>query len=303
MSRKSLFRRGVSASADTIGAMSLARFMGSSRSRFVVRLLGTLSLIGPVALAIPTPASAQIFQPGTQPVGETDGLVIPLQRTALCTRCHATYAADVDPTVTPPHFEPWDSWRGTMMGNAGRDPVFRAALSIAEEDEPDAADFCVRCHSPPAWMRGRSTRPDYDPAAAMGDEPRFRPDPLDVTMSPSDDLDGVACAACHRMTDQTDAQIHNAQLVLADNAEADIRRGPYTYTTVMPSLRSRATTPNRCRISSSVRLAVGSSSTSMVAFWARPRAMVTMRCSATLRSPTATFGSMSTSRRAITSAA
>lgn len=185
----------------------------------------------PLALAIvpllafaPGLAAAQIFQPGTQPVGAAmDALMIEIQPPTVCSRCHADY----DDTG---EFEPWDSWRGAMMANAGRDPVFRAALSIAEEDNPDAADFCVRCHSPPAWLRGRSTHPDYDPDDMVAPS-RFTPD--DSRRAPSHDLDGVSCMVCHRSMDPGADQIHNAQLVINDGANADVRYGPYSYDAAM----------------------------------------------------------------------
>lgn len=176
------------------------------------------------ALTLPAVASAQIFQPGTQPIGaDMDALMVEIQPATICQRCHAAYADEDD-------YEPWDSWRGAMMANAGRDPIFRAALSIAEEDNPAAADFCVRCHSPTAWLRGRSTHADYDPTDL--DMPsRFTPD--DPRRAPSHDLDGVSCMACHRSLDPGADQIHNAQLVINDGANADTRFGPYTYPSPM----------------------------------------------------------------------
>lgn len=175
-----------------------------------------------VALAWSAPARAQIFQPGTQPVGHPDGLVTPIQDTNPCRTCHAGYD-DAD------DYEPWESWRGSLMASAARDPVFRAALAIAEQDHPDAADFCVRCHSPGAWLRGRSEVPDYDPTQTdPANRPRFEADR--ANRPPTDDLDGVGCMVCHRSTDPTDDQLFNARLVIADGAgNGDLRFGPYDY--------------------------------------------------------------------------
>jgi MYXO-CTERM domain-containing protein len=175
-------------------------------------------------LASPSLGSAQIFQPGTQPVGSGEGaLMIEIQPATVCARCHADYDDTDD-------FEPWDSWRGAMMANAARDPVFRAALSVAEVDNPGAADFCVRCHSPVAWLRGRSSHPDYDPSDTLAPS-RFLPD--DPRRAPSHDLDGVSCMVCHRSMDPGPDQIHNAQLVLNDGDTADVRYGPYSYASGM----------------------------------------------------------------------
>lgn len=171
-----------------------------------------------LALAAST-ASAQVFQPGTQPMGEEGGLMRDIQAATVCESCHADYDDEDD-------YEPWDSWRGAMMANAARDPVFRAALSIAEVDNPDAADFCVRCHSPVAWLGGRSSHPDYDPAD-MDRPARFRPD--DPDRAPSHELDGVSCMVCHRSIDPGDDQIHNTQMVINDGANSEVRFGPYSY--------------------------------------------------------------------------
>lgn len=171
-----------------------------------------------LVLSVPSLASAQIFQPGTQPMGHTDGIETLIQASGPCRTCHAGYD-DAD------DYEPWESWRGSLMGSAQRDPVSNAAMAIAEADNADAADFCVRCHSPGAFWRGRTSVPDYD---ASADPPtRFTPD--DPRRQPSDDLDGISCMVCHRMTDPGDAQLFNARLLVNDGALGDTRAGPYVY--------------------------------------------------------------------------
>lgn len=186
-------------------------------------LLDRTRLLLTVALAlIAVPAEAQIFQPGTQPAGAPGGILTPIQASQPCHTCHGGID-DAD------DYEAYESWRGSLMGSAARDPVFRAALAIAEADHSDAPDFCVRCHSPVAWLRGRSEAPDYDATVATDvDRPRFRAD--QAGHPPSDDLDGVACMVCHRSTDPTDAQLFNTRLVLGDGAtDGELRYGPYAY--------------------------------------------------------------------------
>ncbi len=166
-------------------------------------------------------AAAQIFQPGSQPMGDDGGVTTPIQTSETCARCHALY----DPADD---YEPWDGWRGAMMANAGRDPIFLAALAIAEVDNPDAPDFCVRCHSMPAWLRGRSSLPEWSEA----DGPRFL---ADDDGFPSDDYDGVACMVCHRATDDVASDPmapyqQNAQIYFYDGpGEGAYRAGPYEY--------------------------------------------------------------------------
>ncbi len=170
---------------------------------------------------VAAPAHAQIFQPGTQPAGQVGGILVPIQSSGPCRTCHS----GIDDTDD---YEPFESWRGSLMASANRDPVFRAALALAETDLPHAPDFCVRCHSPEAWLRGRSEVPEYDATAPMADRPRFMPDA--AGRPPSDDLDGIACMVCHRSTDPTDAQLFNTRLVLGDGpVDGELRYGPYSY--------------------------------------------------------------------------
>ena len=181
-----------------------------SYARSLVFGLASLAL-----LSLADPAHAQIFQPGSQPVGSghPDALTVGMQTNYTCARCHSNYADDGD-------YEPYDTWRGSMMGNAARDPVARAAMAIAEVDVPGAADFCVRCHSTFTWYNGGSSAPDFDVPTMT---PRFAPDEPGV-LSP--DLDGVACMTCHRSEDPGPTQISNTQLQLSDGQE---RLGPYDY--------------------------------------------------------------------------
>ncbi|MET0592149.1 MAG: multiheme c-type cytochrome, partial [Polyangiaceae bacterium] len=133
-----------------------------------------------------------IFQPGTQP-GE---LTQPIRASAICADCHGQYA-DYDADGT---------WRGTMMANAARDPLFHAALTVARQDEPVSGDLCIRCHAPRAWLFGRS-----EPALISNLEPA--------------DFESVQCDFCHRLNTGPNATpyIGNGQYFVANDF---IRRGP-----------------------------------------------------------------------------
>jgi mono/diheme cytochrome c family protein len=61
-----------------------------------------------------------------------------------------------------------------MMAQAARDPVFRVALAVANQDVLGCGEFCIRCHSPRGWSEGRS------PAS-------------DGSLLKDDDLEGVSC--------------------------------------------------------------------------------------------------------------
>jgi hypothetical protein len=121
------------------------------------------------ALVVPN----EIQQPGTQPnqVGN-------LEAPDKCDNCHGGYNRAVEPAF---------NWRGSMMANAGRDPIFWATLAIAEQDFDGAGDLCIRCHSTGGWYAGRST-------------------PTDGSGLATGDADGVDCDTCHKMTDPNDQE-------------------------------------------------------------------------------------------------
>lgn len=109
------------------------------------------------------------FLPGTQPNTLTSSLF----DAGSCNICHGNYNQAV---------EPYFRWQGTMMANAARDPLFYACLAIANQDATDSGDLCIRCHTPPAWLDGRST-------------------PTDGSAIEQFDRESVQCDFCHRMVD------------------------------------------------------------------------------------------------------
>jgi cytochrome c553 len=135
---------------------------------------------------------------------------------ASCGTCHGNYNASV---------EPWHNWRGSMMGQAARDPFFFACVAVAEQDAPSVGDLCIRCHSPGGWQEGRSV----DTGAGL------------LTVK---DRHGVQCDFCHRAVDHNyvvgssptedvavlatvdplPLQYGNGQFI---NDPAPVRRGPY----------------------------------------------------------------------------
>ena len=113
-------------------------------------------------------AATDIQQPGTQP-----GEATILGSISQCAGCHGYY----DPVA-----EPLENWMGSMMAQAGRDPVFWAALAIAEGDYPGAGDYCIRCHSPRGWHEGRAIPTDGS------------------ALDPNVDQNGIECGICHQLT-------------------------------------------------------------------------------------------------------
>jgi len=114
------------------------------------------------------------FMPGTQPSEDMFELH-PIVPSINCTFCHSDYSITV---------APFDTWVVSLMGQSARDPIWHAALTIANQDANIGGETCIRCHAPGAWLEGRSesgTRDDFVP----------------------DHYDGVTCNACHRMVNPT----------------------------------------------------------------------------------------------------
>ncbi len=124
-----------------------------------------------VAGATPLASTRDDFHlPGTQPLTITDNIPTPDQ----CTSCHANYGQ--------PNVEPFRAWKGSMMAQAGRDPLMYAALAISNQMVPESGETCLRCHLPKGWLEGRSFQAD---GALMN----------------ADDRQGVQCGVCHRLVD------------------------------------------------------------------------------------------------------
>ena len=133
-------------------------------------------LLSPITVTARVSTTARdFFLPGTQPNQMADELLSPPN----CIHCHADYAQF---SGQEPGTESWNAWSGSMMAQAGRDPLFYAALDVANADAANSGEFCLRCHLPRGWLEGRSSAPD-------GSE------------MTEDDLEGVQCLVCHRLVD------------------------------------------------------------------------------------------------------
>jgi len=122
------------------------------------------------ASTVPT----EIQQPGTQP-GEVSNLESPDK----CDNCHGDYDQDIEPAY---------NWRGSMVANAARDPIFWATLAIAEQDFDGSGDLCLRCHTTGGYYAGHTT-------------------PTDGSELASGDADGVDCDNCHKLTNPNQLEL------------------------------------------------------------------------------------------------
>ncbi len=147
--------------------------MKTTRSIFVAALLGW-SGAPAFGQSLPLPTTPNDFlAPGTQPSTITQPL---LPFNDSCIQCH--YGYDASALSEPAR------WAGSMHAHAARDPLFLAAVDIANQDAPGAGDTCFRCHAPTGWLSGRVQ------GAPDGSH-------LDYF----DTAEGVSCHVCHRMVD------------------------------------------------------------------------------------------------------
>ncbi|MEK6674928.1 MAG: hypothetical protein AABZ47_04650 [Planctomycetota bacterium] len=183
----------------------------------------TVAIILSVGLAAAAlvPMTIQDFHlSGTQVGDMPEGSIL---TSGNCAMCHGNY----DP-VNEPH----RNWSGSLMGQAGRDPLFYAQMTTANQDVANVGYFCMRCHVPLSFVTGHAYQPDGST--------------LDET-----DQDGVTCNFCHAMVDPIykpgispveDMPILNAltgipqyygnsMFVLDPNG---VRRGPYSDATTAP---------------------------------------------------------------------
>ncbi|MBI1807980.1 MAG: T9SS type A sorting domain-containing protein [Ignavibacteria bacterium] len=111
-----------------------------------------------------------VFLPGTQV-----GTVEAADDVRVCKQCH--YSNSVERPVGI-----FKDWAGSMMAHSARDPIFYAALAVANKYHPTSGEYCIRCHSPTGWLAGHSE--DFSGQALQGT-----------------DFDGVQCDYCHRSGD------------------------------------------------------------------------------------------------------
>jgi hypothetical protein len=144
--------------------MSVSRFTISITFIFLLFQF-TYAQVNPVPTTI-----NDFFLPGSQP-NQSGNLESPDK----CDNCHGGYDIEVEPAF---------NWRGSMMSQAARDPLFYACLAISNQDAPQSGDLCLRCHTPPGWLEGRSI-------------------PTDGSALTSSDREGVQCDYCHKMVKPT----------------------------------------------------------------------------------------------------
>ncbi len=164
---------------------------------------------------------------GTQPF-----LSFALEPSNNCESCHSGVSL-TGPDTT---FMPFPTWAGSMMANAARDPLFWAAVDIANNDLPGVGDFCIRCHTPTGFYAGHTKDGTGDMNYANGCE-------LSGTVTSAEsklnDYQGITCSFCHRQEvtgpNNEPLDLNNSNVWLDDNAcdnpnsssFGPCRKGPY----------------------------------------------------------------------------
>jgi hypothetical protein len=162
------------------------------------------------------------------------GLASPLEGNEACSNCHQGGTADQSQMAFP-------SWSGSMMANAARDPLFWAALDVANRDVPGVGDFCLRCHAPMAWFGGRVVKDGVGGEVDGANGCLMQGDHDDFD-GKGNDYSGIGCQFCHRIQERGPtgqaAFNFNANIWLDDATQCTengqdqggpCRRGPYRY--------------------------------------------------------------------------
>ena len=169
---------------------------------------------------------------GTQP-----GLLWSIEPADACEGCHRS-SSPQDAALLP-----YTTWSGSMKANAARDPLFWAALDVANRDMPGVGDYCLRCHAPMAWFEGRVSKTATPGQTVNGENGCLLQGNYDQPDYKGNDYAGINCQYCHRMMPKGPAgqstAIGSARLWLDDQTQCTnpdgttyggpCRRGPYRY--------------------------------------------------------------------------
>ncbi|PIV35264.1 MAG: hypothetical protein COS34_03355, partial [Lysobacterales bacterium CG02_land_8_20_14_3_00_62_12] len=173
-----------------------------------------------------TPAVTDFTPHGTQP-----GLDYELLPSGECFGCHAGFGGNQRA------FMPHSTWAGSMMAHAGRDPLFWAALDVANNDVPGVGDYCLRCHSPDGWFGGRVAKSVTGAPINGANGCLLIGDHDDAEFS-GNDYGGIGCHLCHRQVERgalpLGARRDSGNLVIDDSLDCNgdtgpCRIGPYRY--------------------------------------------------------------------------
>lgn len=163
-----------------------------------------------------------------------------------CLGCHSASTENMaflfEDKVQPPlNFSPYTEWRASMMGLAGRDPIFHAQLESEKAMRPTQTGFfdntCYRCHG---VMGQRQVELD-----------KHQPFQHSMVYTLPDDADakygalardGISCAVCHRIAKEElgKTTTFTGQFKLDP---ANVVNGPYDQVVTVPMKNVAGITP------------------------------------------------------------
>ena len=146
--------------------MAFSRRAGRMAAGTGLALLAT----GFVVAAVIDLTIEDFFVPGTQ-IGDVS--VQTYYPPTMCNDCHGDFDYGNDP---------YSTWGGSLMAQAGRDPLFFAQMTTANQDTGNAGYYCMRCHVPMAIPTGHAYQVNGSTLDAR-------------------DREGVSCHFCHSMVD------------------------------------------------------------------------------------------------------
>lgn len=159
------------------------------------RIVFALASLAALLLGAPAPAPGQDAAPPHPPRGLLEGH---FATGRACATCHsgaeqATALKDAQGRSVAP----FDLWRGTMMANSARDPLWRAQVAAELAAVPSSARAevvaeCLRCH---ASMASHEARLQGEPSPGL--EVLADQGPRGVLAR-----DGASCTTCHQVRDE-----------------------------------------------------------------------------------------------------
>ena len=163
-----------------------------------------------------------------------------------CLGCHSASKENMaflfaEGPQPPINLSPYTEWRASMMGLAGRDPIFHAQLESEKTMRPSQAEFldntCYRCHGVMGQRQIESDKQqpfEHSMVYALPDDTDGKYGALA--------RDGVSCAVCHRISKEGlgTAATFTGKFKLDP---PNVVNGPYDQLITVPMKNATGTTP------------------------------------------------------------
>ena len=163
-----------------------------------------------------------------------------------CIGCHSASAENMafmfeDPKKKPINLSPYTEWRASMMGLAGRDPIFHAQLESEKTRYPTKAGFfdntCYKCHGVMGQRQVELDKKEpfeHSMVFALPDEPNGKYGALA--------RDGISCLACHQMSKENLGKPESFTGQFKQDPP-EVVNGPYEDVITLPMKHALGVTP------------------------------------------------------------